>query len=90
MPDPDHEPLSQAEQGRVLIQNAQRPKLAEYDRAIGEVVEKTQQLIKRSRALLEETKHQVPPGSVSFRPAVSSPLEGPRRVASSHSHCQAD
>lgn len=47
---PDHEPLSQAEQDRVLIQNTQ------YDEGI---VQRTLKLIERSRALLEETKHQV-------------------------------
>ena len=47
---PDYEPLSQVGQGRVLIQNAQ------YDEGI---VQRTLELIERSHALLEETKHQV-------------------------------
>ncbi len=52
MPDPDHEPLSKAEQYRILIQNVQ------YDEGL---VQRTLELIERSRALLEETKHQVLP-----------------------------
>lgn len=52
MPDPNHEPLSQAEQGIVLIQNAQ------YEEGIDQ---RTLELIERSRALLEETKHQILP-----------------------------
>lgn len=73
MPYPDHEPLSQAKQGRVLIHNPH------YDEGI---IQKTLELIERSRALLEETRHLVSPQSRSFRPAVSRPLEEPSGVES--------
>lgn len=52
MPYPDPEPLSQAEQGRVRIQNAQH---------VEEIIRRTLELIERSRALLEETKVWVLP-----------------------------
>jgi hypothetical protein len=47
MPYPDLEPLSQAEQGRIILQNAQHDE---------EIIRRTLELIERSRALLEETK----------------------------------
>ena len=58
MPDPDHERPSLAEQAKSLIRVAQSPKLAAYDR---ESALRTQQVVERSRALLEETVHQVLP-----------------------------
>jgi hypothetical protein len=54
------QPFSRADRDRVLIQIARRTALAEYDRRI---IENTQQIIQRSRELLERTKHQVLPPS---------------------------
>lgn len=60
MPDPDHERRSLAEQAKSLIKAVGSPKLAGYDR---EIAQRTQQVIERSRALLEETEHQVLPAN---------------------------
>ena len=50
-------PLSHADHDRALAQITRRAALAEYDRGI---IKTTRQVIRRSRELLEETKHRVP------------------------------
>jgi predicted thioredoxin/glutaredoxin len=52
--------VARADYDRALARMARRAALAEHDRRI---VQYTQQVIRRSRELLEETKHQVLPAS---------------------------
>lgn len=53
-------PLSPAEHHAAFLKIARRAMLIEYDRAI---IQNAQNMIQRSRELLDETKHQVIPSS---------------------------
>jgi hypothetical protein len=60
MPNPDHERRYLAEKAKSLIQAVQSPMSTAYDR---EIAQRTQKIIERSLALLEETDHKVLPPS---------------------------